>query len=65
MMQPDGRIAYIPRSGTTLDTELSALVIVYRFILDCHATKEATRPGGPNDVVKESSGYDATTNSIS
>ncbi len=43
------RIVYSPRSGTTSEAEISALSNVYRFILDCHATKKATRPGGPDD----------------
>jgi len=34
-------ITYSPRSLATPDTEISALGNVYRFILDCHAKKNA------------------------
>lgn len=46
------RIIYAPRPDTTPETEISALGNVYRFILDCHAKKEDTRPGAPNDGTK-------------
>ena len=42
-------IVYAPRPDATPEGELNALANVYRFILDCHAKKEATRPGGPDD----------------
>jgi len=34
-------ITYAPRPDTTPETEISALGNVYRFILDCHAKKNA------------------------
>ena len=37
------KVIYSPRTDDTLNSELNALVAVYRFILDCHAKKE----GGP------------------
>ena len=43
------RIVYTPRD-TTPEGELNALAAAYRFILDCHAKKKATRPGGPDDA---------------
>ncbi len=35
------RVQYVPREDVTPETELSALGNVYRFILDCHAKKNA------------------------
>jgi hypothetical protein len=43
-------ISYIQRSGATPEGEVAALANVYRFILDNHAKKEATRPGSPDDA---------------
>jgi hypothetical protein len=41
------QVTYVPRLED--EGELSALVWVYRFVLDCHAKKEGARPGTPND----------------
>jgi hypothetical protein len=44
-------ISYTQRSSdATPEGEVAALANVYRFILDSHAKKEATRPGGPDDA---------------
>jgi hypothetical protein len=56
------RLTYAARFDATPETEFNALAVCYRFLLDCRAKKEATRPGGPEVVVKESNGYDAATN---
>ncbi len=45
-------ITYAPRPDTTPETELSSLANVYKFVLDCHAKEEDTRPGAPNDGTK-------------
>jgi hypothetical protein len=48
------RIAYSPRPDATPEAELNALVAIYRYIIfESSASKEAARPGGPDDV-KES-----------
>ncbi len=48
-------ITYTPRPDTTPETEISALGNVYRFILDCHAKKNAASVDSANgDDVKES-----------
>jgi hypothetical protein len=62
----DPRIVYAPRPDVTPEGELNALATVYRFILDCHAEKKATRPGRP-DSAKGGSKNDssATKNSTS
>ena len=43
------RIVYTPRDATP-EVEVKAVAAAYRFILDCHAKKKATRPGGPDDA---------------
>lgn len=43
-------ITYAPRPDTTPETEISALGNVYRFILDCHAKKEAAPASRPDDA---------------
>ena len=45
-------IVYTSHPDATPEGELNALANVYRLILDCHAKKEATLPGGP-DARKE------------
>jgi hypothetical protein len=45
-------IAYAQRPDALPDAELSTLAAIYRFVLDCHAKKEATRPGSPDDGTK-------------
>ena len=44
------RIAYATRSDTTAESEISTLVNVYRYVLNCPAKKEATRTGSPDDA---------------
>jgi hypothetical protein len=44
------RIAYAMRSDATAEGELAALKNIYRYIIDCHVKKEATRPGSPDDA---------------
>ena len=41
------QVTYVPRLEG--EGELSALVWVYRFVLDCHAKKGGARPGAPDD----------------
>jgi hypothetical protein len=45
-------ITYTPPPNATPEAEISALASVYKFVLNCHAMKEAARPGGP-DARKE------------
>ena len=44
------RIIYAQRSDATSEDEVAALRNIYRFIIDCHAKKEATRRGSPDDA---------------
>ncbi len=44
------RISYTPRPNTVPEGEVASLASVYRFILDSHAKKKASRPGGPDDA---------------
>jgi hypothetical protein len=55
------RITYTPRPDTTPAGELSALAVVYKFILDCHAEKKAARPGRPDSAKGGSSDPSAKT----
>jgi hypothetical protein len=43
-------ITYTQRSDATSEDEVAALRNIYRFIIDCHAKKEATRSGSPDDA---------------
>jgi hypothetical protein len=43
-------VTYAPHPDATPDVEVSALANVYKFVLDCRAKKEATRPGSPDDA---------------
>ncbi len=60
---PNPTVSYIPRPDATPEAELSALASAYRFILDCHAKKEAAPESRPEDE-KERSVHDslASTN---
>jgi hypothetical protein len=54
----EARVVYRVRPDATPEAELKALAAVYRFILDCHARKEAVRPDGPDDaaIVRDKKG---------
>jgi hypothetical protein len=43
-------ITYSQRPEASAKNEFTALANVYKFVLDCHAKKEATRPGSPDDA---------------
>jgi hypothetical protein len=47
------RITYIPHPDTAPEAELSALVAVYKFVLDCRAKKEAAPDSRPDDARKD------------
>jgi hypothetical protein len=44
------RISYSARPDATPEAELSTLVNVYKFVLDCHAKKEAAPESRPDDA---------------
>ena len=48
MSSPD-RVTYTPRSDTSPELEAAALATVYRYILDCHAKRNAIEAGGGED----------------
>lgn len=56
-------ITYSRRQDASQEAEFSSLASVYRFVLDCHAKKEAAPESRPNDA-KERSVHDsrASTN---
>jgi len=41
------RITYTPRPDSAPEAELSALVAIYKFVLDCRAKKEAAPKAAP------------------
>ncbi len=43
-------ITYATRPDSTPEGEMNALANVYRFILDCHAKKEAAPASRPDDA---------------
>jgi len=49
----NSRIIYTPRLDATPEAELSALVNVYKFILESHAKKEAAPESRPDDARKD------------
>jgi hypothetical protein len=49
------RITYVARPNATPETELSALVAVYKFVLDCRAKKEAAPDNRPDDEKERTS----------
>jgi hypothetical protein len=50
----DSKVVYLPRADATLESELSALVAAYRFIIfDCrHVTEKGAQLGAPDAARK-------------
>ncbi len=57
-----GRINYTPLSDTTPESELDALVAVYKFILECHESRKVADPTGDRNEVKEVRAVDPDQN---
>jgi hypothetical protein len=50
----ESKVIYRPRADACPQSELSALVAAYRYVIfDCHASEMGARPGAP-DATKES-----------
>jgi len=50
----ESKVVYRPREGATPESELCALVAVYRHVIfDCNASEKGAHPGAP-DAAKES-----------
>ncbi len=47
------RLTYTPLPDATPESELDALVAVYKFILDCHECRKAADPSGDRNEVRE------------
>ena len=62
MMRPDCRITYIPRFGTTPESELRTLSAVYAYLLDSKKAVESTPEPDGRDDTKESNGCIAYPN---
>lgn len=52
MKPSNSNVIYSPRSDATPGAELTALAVVYKFVLDCHAKKRGRLPdkSGPDDA---------------
>jgi hypothetical protein len=48
----NSNIVYVQREGITPGAELDALSACFRFILECHARKEAAPEDRPDDGTK-------------
>jgi hypothetical protein len=49
----ESKVVYRPCADATQESELSAVVAAYRFLLfDCHARKKGPRPGAPDAARK-------------
>jgi hypothetical protein len=48
-------IIYTPRPDATPEAELSTLINVYRFVLDCSAKQEAAPDSRPDDAERSQS----------
>jgi hypothetical protein len=47
----ESKVVYRPRDRATPESELSALVAAYRYVIcDCHASEKGARPGTPDDA---------------
>ena len=45
----ESKVVYRPRADATPESELSALVAAYRFVIfDCHVIEKGARPGALN-----------------
>ena len=52
------RITYTPRPDATPESELDALAAIYKFVLECHASKKAADPTGDPNEAKEDKDLD-------
>jgi hypothetical protein len=52
------RINYTPLSDATSESELDALVAVYKFILQCHESRKVADPTGDPNEAKEDKDFD-------
>jgi hypothetical protein len=46
-------VTYMPRPDATPEAEVNMLANIYRFILDCHAKKEAAEPAPKPDICND------------
>jgi len=47
------RLTYTPLSGVAPESELDAIIAVYKFVLEAHARKKAATPSGQEDDVRK------------
>jgi hypothetical protein len=59
--QPLPRITYAPRGDAAPGDEIAALSNVFKFVLDCHSKREATRPRSSDDAKERSKNVSSAT----
>jgi hypothetical protein len=56
----ESKVVYRPHADATPESELSALVAAYRFVIfDCHVGKKGARSGALNAAKESDNGCDA------
>lgn len=63
-MAQSSKVVNRPRDGATPESELSALVAAYLFVIfeshaGCHANEKGAHPGAPNAAKESENGCDA------
>ena len=54
------KVVYRPRADATQESELSAVVAAYHYVIfDCHASEKGARPGAPDAAKESDNGCDA------
>ena len=56
----ESKVVYRPRADATQESELSAVVAAYHYVIfDCHASEKGARPGAPDTAKESDNGCDA------
>jgi hypothetical protein len=56
----ESKVVYRPRADATQESELSAVVAAYHYVIfDCHAREMGARPGAPDAAKESDNGCDA------
>ena len=56
----ESKVVYRPRADATQESELSAVVAAYRYVIfECHVSEKGARPGAPNAAKESDNGCDA------
>jgi hypothetical protein len=56
----ESKVVYRPREGVSAESELSALVAAYSYVIfDRHVSEKGARPGAPDAAKESNNGCDA------